>query len=175
MKKESICIAVILLLIFTTTTKSFAQTENEYLAKEIQNSKQLNPNKVLLSVYTDSRWSGEIQDGDYISHKIGNIGSDRFQISCGESNTISIHIYPILEGQSLSAFVIKNGKILANQKLSTPGQAFDVTIDCLYEGKFQESNFDIQSYIIVGIILAAVIAGSAIFVTKKHLLKNKFG
>ena len=175
MKKKSICVAVTLLLIFTSATKSFAQTENiGSIAEEIHDSKQLNSNKVLMLVYTDSRWSGEIQDGDYIAHDIGNTGSDRFQISCGESNTISIHIYPVLEGQSLSTFVIKNGKILANQEISTPGQAFETTVDCRSEGKYQENEFNIQSeYIVAGMISIATIAASIIFVTKKHLFAQK--
>lgn len=165
-----------MLLLIAVPTESFAQTDTvENLSKEIQNSKKLNANKVLMLVYTDSKWTGEIHDGNYVMHEIGNTGNDKFHISCGESNTISISVYPTLGGQNLSAYIVKNGKILANQDISAPGQALELTIDCLSEGKFQtpESVEQPNQSTVMSVFVAVMTIVIVFFVARKYLFVKK--
>jgi len=159
-----------LLLIIIITPKVFAQIDHVgSFSEELENSKQLNPDKILMLVYTNSKWAGEIQDGNYVTHEVGKIGNDKFQISCGESNTISVHIYPILANQGISVYLIKNNKILANQEVSTPGQAFDATIDCFAEGKFQPNDTEYGMKDMILTIPIVMIFVLMIFVGKKYL------
>lgn len=177
-------ITISALLIGSVITESFAQSSVtiQSLAQEIEKSKTSNDNKIILLVYTDLKWVGEIQDGNYVSHQISGDGNKKFSISCGETNVASVLINPSSKQGTMDVYLIKEGKILKNQSISTPGETFESSINCSAPGQFQmqdaesaeEFDYFLAGSSIVAIIVTIMIIKNRFWVKQKNTSSSNY-
>jgi hypothetical protein len=165
----------LLLIVFTvvvaiTIINSSAQSDIpiQSLSQEIENSKTVNDDKIILLVYTDLNWIGEIQDGDYVSHLINGEGNSKYSISCGETNVVSISINPGSNKGNMDVYLIKDGKILEDQFISTPGEAFESSISCLEPEEFQSQDAEAFNKFDYLLVVSSVIAVIVIFIIIRY-------
>ena len=169
--KIQIMLAMGIVFLGTMTTPAFAQvTSIGSLADELENSKSINDDRILLIVYTELRWIGEIQDGNYITHPIKGVGNDKFEIPCGQTDIVSVSINPEVSDKPMQIYLIKDGKILKEKIISEPGESIEINADCKGEPQFQENTQDSMNWNYVAILLAVIgiaVGGGVAFIKKR--------
>ena len=162
-------VMTLLLIIFTISTSYVYAQESgvKSLAEEIANSKTENQSKAILLIYTESKWTGEIHDGDYVTHMINGIGDDKFAIPCGQTGMISISINQEYDGNNMEIYVIKEGNILRDQIITEPEIFFEDSINCSLETISLDVDESVHTeYYMVGV--AAALAIIIILILKKQ-------
>lgn len=159
MKKE--IAALLLVTSLGIMPNSHSQTESspliENLGTELEKSKE-NTDRVKMAIYSQTEWSGEIQDGNYVSHTVEGMGDKVLEISCGQTNIISVAINSG-NNEDFDIYLIKEGEILEYSEDTLVFQTQGLS--CFKEGVSQQSEsgpYTDYSYAIIPIIIGIIIA-----------------
>lgn len=152
--------AIVVLAIISSLTSAYAQEiPVQDLTEEIKNSKTTD--RVVILVYSNTEWLGNIQDGNYITHNIQGAGNDKFLVNCGDSNTISYSI-TTSSADLVEVYTLYQGNIVDYQTNSESGKIITSTISCIEINSIFENN---TIYYTIPIIIAIVVA--IFFIIKK--------
>jgi len=140
---------------------TFAQIEFpvENLAQELENSKNLDEGKVILIIYGESKWIGQIHDGDYVTHMIEGQGNEKFTVSCGETNIVSFSMTREETIDEFEIYILKDGQILESDADIPPGDLREYTVNCLQTSEFQVQDVTHQGYkyYLIGVVAVIVV------------------
>lgn len=165
MKKE---IGILLLVTsLSIIPNSYSQTDPppliENLGIELEKSNEI-ADRVVMVIYSQTEWSGEIHDGDYVSYMVEGTGDQVLEIPCGQTNVISVAINSGNDEQ-FDIYLIKEGKILEYAEDTLVFQTQGMS--CFKEGIAQQSypvSYMNYSYVIIpiigGLIILAIILRS---------------
>ena len=128
------------------------------LKEEIQNSKTTD--KAVILVYSNTEWSGEIQDGNYVTYNIQGSNNDKFLVNCGNTNTITYSV-TVLDSGSIEIYTIMQGNITDHQAISESGAIIKSSVSCT------ETISIMQTYLIYAIAIIIAIAVTIILILKK--------
>ena len=165
--------SLVLIPILLGAPEAFSQTDQMIgtLAEEIEKSKELK-DRVKLLVYANAEWTGEIHDGDYVTHLIEGTGNKVFLIPCGQTDSISVSISST-NNNNFDAYLLKDGIILAYSESTYFFQ--EQPLDCSAVGEFQiESESMMNSnYVFAAIVLIMATIVSTAFVKKYQTLRQE--
>lgn len=98
---------------FPASAQTIGEVVNPQLERELTSEENKIPGKAVLLIYSNTSWSGAIQDGDLRSYTRDGSGNGRFVVDCaGSVGIISVNFQKQTDYGYLVVALIQNGKTL---------------------------------------------------------------